>query len=81
MRAPARRALVSDRVSRIPASGIRRFFDLVASLDGGISLGVGEPDFVTPEQFTRAAFESIRTGETHSELVDLQPAAQKRGRR
>jgi aminotransferase len=66
MRAPARtrRPIVSDKVARIPASGIRRFFDLVASLEGGISLGVGEPDFVTPEHIREAAIASVRSGKT-----------------
>ena len=39
---------LSDRVNKIPPSGIRRFFDLVMSSKGIISLGVGEPDFLTP---------------------------------
>lgn len=59
-----RRSLTSDRVARIPASGIRRFFDLVSSTEGAISLGVGEPDFVTPERFREAAIRSIREGRT-----------------
>lgn len=59
-----RRALTNERVKRIPASGIRRFFDLVAGVEGSISLGVGEPDFVTPERFRDAAIRSIREGRT-----------------
>ena len=55
----------SQKVQDIPSSGIRHFFELIANMDGCISLGVGEPDFVTPEQFTRAAFDSVRRGETH----------------
>jgi aminotransferase len=58
------RPRVSDRVSGIPASGIRRFFDLIAGVEGVISLGVGEPDFVTPEPFREAAIRSIREGRT-----------------
>jgi aminotransferase len=58
------RPLTSERVSRIPASGIRRFFDLIAGVEGAISLGVGEPDFVTPERFREAAIRSIREGRT-----------------
>lgn len=64
MRQAQRRPLTSERVARIPASGIRRFFDLVSSLEGGISLGVGEPDFVTPEHIRDAAIASIRAGRT-----------------
>jgi aminotransferase len=59
-----RRPLTNKRVERIPASGIRRFFDLVAGDDGAISLGVGEPDFVTPERFREAAIRSIEEGKT-----------------
>src|SRR3972149_5947986 len=55
----------SQKVESISASGIRRFFELIANMDGCISLGVGEPDFITPERYTRAAFEAVRRGETH----------------
>ncbi|MGH2500160.1 MAG: pyridoxal phosphate-dependent aminotransferase [Candidatus Limnocylindria bacterium] len=60
----AKRSLTNEKVARIPASGIRRFFDLVAGVDGVISLGVGEPDFVTPERFRAAARRSIDEGRT-----------------
>ena len=59
-----RRPLTNARVERIPASGIRRFFDLVSGVEGVISLGVGEPDFVTPERFREAAIRSIKEGQT-----------------
>ncbi len=59
-----RRPLTNEKVGRIPASGIRRFFDLVASVDGAISLGIGEPDFITPEPFREAAIRSVRDGRT-----------------
>ena len=55
----------SQKVDSISASGIRRFFELIANMDGCISLGVGEPDFVTPERYIRAAFDSALAGETH----------------
>ena len=58
------RPLTNTRVSKIPASGIRRFFDLIAGVEGAISLGVGEPDFVTPESFREAAIRSIKEGKT-----------------
>ncbi|MDO8562880.1 MAG: aminotransferase class I/II-fold pyridoxal phosphate-dependent enzyme [Candidatus Limnocylindria bacterium] len=61
----AKRPLTSARVQAIPSSGIRRFFDLIASTEGAISLGVGEPDFVTPDHIREAAIKSIRDGETH----------------
>jgi aminotransferase len=60
----ARRSLTGERVARLPASGIRRFFDLAAGLPGVISLGVGEPDFVTPDAFRDAAVRSITEGKT-----------------
>src|SRR5579883_99763 len=60
-----RRPLTSKRVDAIPASGIRRFFDIIATMEDVISLGVGEPDFVTPEQIREAAIRSIRQGHTH----------------
>ena len=59
-----RRPLTNTKVERIPASGIRRFFDLVSGVEGVISLGVGEPDFVTPERFRQAAIRSIEEGHT-----------------
>jgi aminotransferase len=52
-------------VQAIPSSGIRRFFDLLASMDGVISLGVGQPDFVTPNHIRQAAIKSIEDGETY----------------
>ena len=56
---------ISDRVRDLPASGIRRFFELISNMEGVISLGVGEPDFVTPERFSKAAFDAVARGETH----------------
>ena len=58
-------AHLSKRVQSIPASGIRRFFDLLASMDDVISLGVGEPDFVTPWNIRDAGIRSIEDGHTH----------------
>jgi len=54
----------SRRVASIPASGIRRFFDLLASMDRVISLGVGEPDFVTPVRIRNAGIRAIEEGRT-----------------
>ncbi len=62
---PGPAEFVSRRVRSIPASGIRRFFDLIGSMEGVISLGVGEPDFVTPRQLTEAAIRSLNEGHTH----------------
>jgi len=40
--------LISQKVDTLPPSGIRKFFDLLSSMGDVISLGIGEPDFVTP---------------------------------
>jgi aminotransferase len=56
---------VSRRIKSVPASGIRKFFDLLSTIEDVISLGVGEPDYVTPEPFSRAAIQSIERGDTH----------------
>ena len=59
------RGNISQHVQAIPSSGIRRFFDLLASMEGVISLGVGQPDFVTPNHIRQAAIRSIENGETY----------------
>src|SRR4029450_4991623 len=60
----ADRALAA-RVRAVPPSGIRRFFDIAATMDDVISLGVGEPDFDTPRVVGEAGVESLREGRTH----------------
>ncbi len=55
---------ISARVASIPPSGIRKFFDIVQTMPDAISLGVGEPDFISPWHIREAAIESIRNGET-----------------
>lgn len=55
---------VNRRVSQIPPSGIRRFFDLVAGSKDVISLGVGEPDFVTPWHVREASVYALEKGMT-----------------
>ena len=49
------RNFVADHVAGIPRSGIRDFFDIVQRMPEAISLGVGEPDFVTPWHIREAA--------------------------
>ncbi len=70
--------LVSERIIQVPPSGIRRFFDIAATMDNVISLGIGEPDFDTPEPIIRAGIESLERGETHytsnSGLMELRRA-------
>ncbi len=63
--AAQRAARIAARVQAVPASGIRRFFDIIASMDEVISLGVGEPDFVTPWPIREAAIRAIEQGRTH----------------
>lgn len=55
---------LSKTVTNLPASGIRKFFDLVAEMDDVISLGVGEPDFITPWRVREAAIHSLEQGRT-----------------
>lgn len=55
---------IVPRVQQIPPSGIRRFFDLVSGNDDIISLGVGEPDFVTPWKVREAAVYALERGYT-----------------
>jgi aminotransferase len=52
---------VNRTVAAMPPSGIRRFFDLVATMKDVISLGVGEPDFVTPWHIREAAIRPRNT--------------------
>ena len=59
-----KRNVISKKVRDISPSGIRRFFDILASLEGVISLGVGEPDFVTPWHIREAGIYSLEQGYT-----------------
>lgn len=56
---------VADRVANLKPSGIRKFFDIVATMDDVISLGIGEPDFDTPEPVLKAGISALQKGETH----------------
>ena len=56
--------VVNHRVADMPPSGIRKFFDIVRHMPEAISLGVGEPDFVTPWSIRDAAIASIEEGRT-----------------
>lgn len=55
---------IVPKLRSIPPSGIRKFFDLVANTKGVISLGVGEPDFVTPWHIREACVYSLEKGYT-----------------
>jgi len=57
-------SLLSDVVVSLAPSGIRRFFDIASKMEDCISLGVGEPDFVTPWIIRQAGIESLERGRT-----------------
>ena len=63
-RPPLAERALAQRVPEVPPSGIRRFFDIAATMDDVISLGVGEPDFATPRADLEAGVESLREGRT-----------------
>ena len=68
---------VADRVRALPFSGIRKFFDIVASRKDVVSLGVGEPDFHTPWRIREAAVWSLERGATHYTSNRGEPALRK----
>lgn len=57
--------LINPVVGALPPSGIRKFFDVVNTMDDAISLGVGEPDFVTPWAIREAGIYSLESGRTY----------------
>jgi aminotransferase len=59
-----RSSFVADHVQGIPRSGIRDFFEIVQSMNDVISLGIGEPDFVTPWHIREAAIYALEKGRT-----------------
>ncbi len=59
------RDFIASRVADLKPSGIRKFFDIVATMDDVISLGIGEPDFTTPAPILEAGIEALKNGETH----------------
>lgn len=56
---------LSSKVSNLKASGIRKFFDIASTMDDVISLGIGEPDFTTPQPIIEAGIQALKRGETH----------------
>src|SRR6476661_11053448 len=72
---------VSSRINSVPPSGIRRFFDIAATMKDVISLGIGEPDFVTPAPVVEAGINSLRAGHTsytsNSGILELRQAVSK----
>ena len=61
---------LADRVATLKPSGIRKFFDIVATMKDVISLGIGEPDFDTPAPILEAGIRSLKVGQNslHLEL-------------
>ena len=60
-----RQSYLADRVVSLKPSGIRKFFDIVATMKDVISLGIGEPDFTTPDSILQAGIRSLQSGKTH----------------
>jgi len=56
---------LAKHVASLKPSGIRKFFDIVATMEDVISLGIGEPDFVTPDPILKAGIHALEMGETH----------------
>ena len=56
--------ILSDRIKNVQPSGIRRFFDILEEMKDAISLGIGEPDFVTPWHIRDAGIYSLEKGFT-----------------
>lgn len=63
--AKVRQSYLADRVVSLKPSGIRKFFDIVATMKDVISLGIGEPDFATPDSILQAGIRSLQSGKTH----------------
>ena len=72
------RRYLSERVVSLKPSAIRRFFDIAATMDDVLSLGIGEPDFVSPAPILEAGIHSLKEGATHytsnSGLMELRTA-------
>ena len=56
--------IMSSRIQQVQPSGIRKFFDILEEMKDAISLGIGEPDFVTPWEIRDAAIKSVQAGKT-----------------
>jgi aminotransferase len=72
------KSYLSKTVSTLKPSGIRKFFDIAATMENVISLGIGEPDFTTPQPIIDAGIRSLAQGETHytsnSGILELRQA-------
>ncbi|MCA9882446.1 MAG: aminotransferase class I/II-fold pyridoxal phosphate-dependent enzyme [Anaerolineae bacterium] len=79
------RSFVSNSVSNMRPSGIRKYFDIVNQMEDVVTLGIGQPDFATPAHITNAGIASLRAGETgytaNSGTVELREAVSAHMRR
>ena len=60
-----RDSFIANKINGLKPSGIRKFFDVAATMKDVISLGIGEPDFDTPRPIVDAGIRSLNAGETH----------------
>ncbi|MBK9751581.1 MAG: aminotransferase class I/II-fold pyridoxal phosphate-dependent enzyme [Chloroflexi bacterium] len=58
------RSFISQSVQNMKPSGIRRYFDIAATMENVITLGIGEPNFTTPDHIMRAGIDSLMAGKT-----------------
>ena len=65
--------LLSEKVVGLKPSGIRKFFDIVTTMEGAISLGVGEPDFDTPWPIREEGIYSLEHGADSASAIILPP--------
>lgn len=69
---------ISQKVAGLKPSGIRKFFDILATMPDVVSLGIGEPDFVTPRSILQAGVDSLLSGQTqytsNSGTIELREA-------
>ncbi|NDJ85090.1 MAG: aminotransferase class I/II-fold pyridoxal phosphate-dependent enzyme [Chloroflexi bacterium] len=72
---------IAKRIGQVPPSGIRKFFDIAATMEDVISLGIGEPDFTSPRKTIDAGIQALNNGETHytsnNGLIELRQALSK----
>ncbi|KYC45659.1 MAG: putative aspartate aminotransferase 2 [Candidatus Methanofastidiosum methylothiophilum] len=76
---------ISSSLDKIPKSGIRKLFDLAQSMEGIISLGIGEPDFDTPQNIVEASVKALKEGKTYyspnSGILELRKAISEKMRK
>src|SRR5215212_3448377 len=72
------RTFLSQSVQAMKPSGIRRYFDIAATMENVITLGIGEPNFTTPQHIMQKGIESLQQGQTgytsNSGILELRQA-------